>query len=145
MKPRGSKVEYEKERNNELMEAYHKLIDSADCICMDKIYNDVVDMPASRFFVSEERAAIVISSIMRGNKLMNMRPTKREMFFEIYRRAMLIRKQHPERTVFDLAFEVVRQHAPKFYMEPGYARRIIFQEKKKWYEERRKKLRHLFY
>ena len=47
MKPRGSKVEYEKERNNELMEAYHKLIDSADCICMDKIYRICLHLASS--------------------------------------------------------------------------------------------------
>lgn len=144
MKPHGSKVEYEKKRNNELMAAYHKLIDESDCLCMERIYKEVVNMHTSRFFVSEERAAIVISAMIRGDKLQSMRPTKREMFEEIYRRAMLLRKKNPEMSVYDLAFEVVMQPAPKFYMEPGYARGIIFQEKKRWYEEKKRKLRHLF-
>lgn len=144
MKPYGSKAECEKERNNELITAYHKLLDDADYICTEEIYRKVVNMPTSRFFVSEERAAIVISKLMRGCKLKGMRPTKREMFREIYRRAMLIRKKKPNMPVYDLAFEVVRQPAPKFYMEPGYARYIIFTNKKKWYEERKRKLRHLF-
>lgn len=144
MKPYGCKSECENVRNHELITAYHKLLDDADYICTDEIYRKVVEMPASRFFVSEERAAIVISKLMRGGKLKGMRPTKAEMFREIYRRAMIIKRRKPNMSVFDLAIEVVRQPAPKFYMEPGYARYIIFTNKKKWYEERKRKLRHLF-
>lgn len=146
MKPYGSNVEYENERNDELMAAYHKLMDEADCICMEKIYKDVVNLPASRFWVSEERAAIVISAMMRGERLKDIvkRRPKQEMFMEIYRRAMAIKKSNPSLSAYDLAFKVVRQPAPKFYMTPGYARLIIFLHKKQWYEERKRKLRHLF-
>lgn len=98
-------------------------------------------MASARFWVSEERAAIVISSMMKGDRLLNMRPTKREMFKEIYRRAMLMRKEQPELSVYDIACMVVRQQAPRFYIMPGYAKSIIFHAKKKWYEERKRKLR----
>ncbi len=144
MKPHGSKVEYEKERNDDLMRAYHRLIQDTDYICLAEVYRNVVNMPAERFWVSEERAAIVISAIMKGDQLKGMRQTKREMFQEIHRRAMILKRQKPQMSVYDLAFNVVRQPAPKFYMTPGYARSIIFQHKKKWYEERKRKLRFLF-
>lgn len=126
------------------MRAYHKLISASDFICLPHIYKEVVNLPSARFWVSEERAAIVISSMMKGNRLLDMRPTKREMFKEIYRRAMLLKKEQPALSVYDIAFKVVRQPAPRFYITPGYAKSIIFYAKKEWYEERKRKLRHLF-
>lgn len=144
MKPHGSKIEHEKERNDDLMRAYHELIEQSTFICLPKIYKEVVNRPSSRFWVSEERAAIVISQMIKGYQLQDMRPTKREMFREIYRRAMRLRKEQPNLSVFDLAFKVVRQPAPKFYMSPGYAKIIIITAKRTWYEERKRKLRHLF-
>lgn len=144
MKPYGSKFEYEAERNDELVTVYHQLIGAADHISLPEIYKQVVNMPASRFWVSEERAAIVISSMMKGDKLHSMRPTKKEMFEEIFRLAMALKNAQPDLSIFDLAFKVVRMPAPKFYMTPGYAKGIILNTKKKWYEERKRKLRHLF-
>jgi hypothetical protein len=101
-------------------------------------------MPSRRFWISEERAAIVLSAMMKGDNLKGMRPTKREMFQELYRRALAIKKKQPNIKPFRLALMVVNQPAPKFYMEPGYAKNIISSFKKKWFEERRKKLRFLF-
>lgn len=144
MKHHGSKFEYEQERNHDLMRAYHQLVSSSDFISLSHVYEHVVNLPSARFWVSEDRAAVVISSMMKGDRLLNMRPTKREMFEEIYRRAMLLRSEQPSLSVSDIAFRVVRQAAPKFYIRPGYAKSIIFYAKKQWYEMRKQKLRHLF-
>ena len=144
MKPLGTKFEYEAERNRDLMRVYHECIASTDYISMPAIYEQVVNKPAERFWVSEERAAIVIASMMKGNTLEGMRPNKREMFEEIYRRAMILKEANPSMTIFDLAFATVRQPAPKFYLTPGSAKVIICTVKKQWYEERKRKLRHLF-
>ena len=143
MKPHGSKFEYGHERDTDLLRAYRQLIISAEYISMPLIYESVVMMPSSRFWVSEERAAIVIAAMMKGDKLLSMRPNKREMFVEIYRRAMTLKKECPQLSVLDVAFKVVRQPAPKFYLTPGSAKVIICKAKKEWYEERKRRLRHL--
>ncbi len=148
MKPHGSKFEYEQERNHDLMRAYHQLINQYDHICLPLVYQEVVNLPSARFWVSEERAAIVIASMMHCDKeedvLADMRPNKKEMFREIYSRAKKLREEFPSMSVFDIAFKVVRQPAPKFYLTPGSARVIIYKAKKAWFEERKRKLRHLF-
>lgn len=144
MKPHGSKCDYENERNHDLLRVFRELVEAADVVCLPEIYEKVVNMPSARFWVSEERAGIVISAMMKGRKLKGMRKNKREMFREIYKRAMQIHKRHPEMTHFDLAMEVVRQPAPKFYLSPGSAEIYILKVKKQWYEERKRKLRHLF-
>lgn len=145
MKHQGSKFELEDERNNELMTAYHSIMEKADYISMPDIYQKVAELPSSRFWVSEERAAIVISSMMRGDKLENMHPNKREMFYEIYRRCMLLKEQFPNLSPYELCFRVIRQPAPKFYLTPGYVKVIICKAKQKWYEKRKQKLRRLFW
>ena len=148
MKPHGSKFEYENERNNDLMRAYHELIEHSSHICLPLVYQKVVDMPSERFWVSEERAAIVIAAMMKAanieDALTDMRKNKKEMFHELYKRAMEIRTKHPSMSIFDIAWRVVRQPAPKFYLTPGSARVIIYKAKKEWFEERKRKLRHLF-
>lgn len=145
MKHRGAKFEHEDERNDELMTAYHSLMEKAEYISMPDIYRSVAEQPSSRFWVSEERAAIVVSSMMKGNKLERMNPNKREMFCEIYRRCMSLKQQFPSMTPYELCFRVVRQPAPKFYLTPGSAKVIICKAKQKWYEERKRKLRHLLW
>ena len=85
------------------MSVYHKLVSDSDLISLPQIYREVVNMPSARFWVSEERAAIVISAMAKGDELLSMRPTKREMFVEIYNRAMQIKKEFPSLSVYDIA------------------------------------------
>lgn len=145
MKPHGSHFEYEDQRNDNLMTVYHKIIVEANYVRMPDIYEKVANSPSRRFWVSEERAAIVVSAMMRGDKLKNMRPLKREMYNEIYNRAMLLREKHPSLPVSQLVAMVVEQPAPKFYLTPGSAKVLICKIRKQWYYQRTKRrLRHLF-
>lgn len=117
------------------MRAYRIQIAKADVINMNEIARLVVDMPTHRFWVSEERAAIVVSALINGRKLPhNMRNSKREMFLEIYRRVMLLRKHNPLAPVSRLVALVVRSPAPKFYMLPRSAMDIIYKMKNGYYE-----------
>lgn len=144
MKHSGSTFEYEQARNEDLMRAYHKLLYECSSIHLPDIFRQVVNMPAERFWVSEERAAIVIASMLRGDQLENMRPTNREKYQEIYKRVLELRKEHPGLSVYNLTFMAVHQPAPKFYLTPGSAKVIIYKIKSKWYQQRKRKLRHLF-
>lgn len=145
MKPHGSHFEYEDQRNDNLMTVYHKIIVEANYVRMPDIYEKVANSPSRRFWVSEERAAIVVSAMMRGDKLKNMRPLKREMYNEIYNRAMSLREKHPSLPVSQLVAMVVEQPAPKFYLTPGSAKVLICKIRKQWYYQRTKRrLRHLF-
>lgn len=144
MKSHGTHFEYEDERNAELIAAMRKAYEQAEYIKMSDIYKKIVEMPASRFWVSEERAAIVISSMMKGETLERMGKMKREMFQEIYRRVMRLKDDHPELSTYNLVFKVVRQPAPKFYLTPGSAKVIISKIRRRWYEERRRRFKHMY-
>lgn len=145
MKPHGSHFEYEEQRNDNLMAVYHEIIVKASYVRMPDIYEKVANSPSRRFWVSEERAAIVVSAMMRGDKLKNMRPLKREMYNEIYKRAMKLREKNPSMPISQLVAVVVEQPAPKFYLTPGSAKVLICKIRKQWYYQRTKRrLRHLF-
>ena len=100
-------------------------------------------MPSKRFWVSAERAAIVISNMMRGDDLLNMRPTKREMFQEIYHRIKILQEQNPRMSIYEMALKVVQEPAPKFYITAGSAKVIIYRIRKQWHKKRSQELRHL--
>lgn len=143
MKHKGSISDVIQERNRDLLRAYRKLLHEADFVDQDKLFVDVVNSPAKRFWVSEERAAIVISEMMRGIKPHGHNKYRDGMFREIFKRAMKIKRAHPELTIYEIACRVVNQKAPRFYITPSTARTIIFYEKKKWYEEKKRKLKHM--
>ena len=131
MKHHGNKSSHEHQRNSDLMRAYRNEVAKAGNVFLPDLLQRVVNCPSARFWVSPERAAIVIARINRGDKLKEMRPLRREMFFEIYRLAMQLHKQQPDLPVSHLAEIVVYMPAPKFYMTPGSAKVIIHKIKKR--------------
>lgn len=85
---------------------------------MPEIHKMVAESPSSRFWVSEERASIVVSAMLAGKPLPRMNKNKLEMFKEIFTRFLQLKKIFPKRSVYDLVFDIVNQPAPKFYMTP---------------------------
>lgn len=140
MKHKGALMEYSQERSDDLMRVYDEYIASCVHISMPDVYNTIVNMPSRRFWVSDIRAALVISSMMRGEaNLGKMCPSKREMYEEIHRRVVAMREVYPEKTTAELCALVVVQPAPKFYLTPGSAKILVCKARKEWI--RRKQLR----
>ena len=136
MKYYGSILDFTQERNQELMRVYQEKLSKAGYIVMPKIFEQVANSPCSRFWVSEERAAIVISTLLAGKVVPNMRRNKREMFDEIFHRFLIAREQYPEKSIYALAIMVVNQPAPKFYMTPRTVGELIYRIKDGWYDKR---------
>ncbi len=135
MKPFGSILAFTRERNAALLEAYREHVNAARFVKLNEIGEKIVNSPAPRFWVSEERAAAVVSAIMRGKPVLkSMRPTKREMFEEIHRRVVALKKLHPEWHLCELVYEVVNSPAPKFYMEVSSALERLFKIRNGWYD-----------
>lgn len=135
MKHKGCILEFTDKRNDELMAAFRAAIAKKSFIDLSEIAKIVVNTPCSRFWVSEERATVVISAMMRGKPILDkMRHDKREMFLEINRRVALLRSERPGLPLFDYVLEVVNSPAPKFYMRPRCAIEIIYKIKKGHYK-----------
>ena len=135
MKHLGSILEFTAARNADLLRAFRIAVANADGhILLPRIFAQVADSPAERFWVSEERAAIVISAMLAGRPLPKMRRNKRDMFNEILRRVIPLRSQSPNRSLFDIVSEVVNQPAPKFYLTPRTVGEIFYRIKSGWYD-----------
>lgn len=125
MKPHGTVNELSVERRKALLKAYMKQIAISRSIHLPDICKAVALSPAPRFWVSPMRAAIVISQIRRGDRLDNMRPTTRDMFMEIYRRAISLQAEHPDLTMLAIARKVVESPAPQWYLTPDTVKVLI--------------------
>lgn len=136
MKYHGCIMEFTCQRNGELMRAFRKAVSEAEHIDIARIAETVVNTPCSRFWVSEERALVVVSAIRKGKDVLrSMRPTKREMFEEIYRRVCDRKRSRPKDRMTDIIFHVVNSPAPKFYMRPRCAMELIYKIKKGYYDK----------
>lgn len=135
MKYFGSVLNFTHLRNQDLMRAYRQCIAKADHIVMPQIFSLVAKSPASRFWVSEERAAVVISAMATGKPLPPMRHNKREMFLEIYRRYLIAKKQYPHKYTNELVAKIIQEPAPQFYLTPRTVGELIYRIKNGFYDK----------
>lgn len=135
MKYRGSILDFTKRRNENLMRVYREKLNLMSIVVMPQIFELVAESQADRFWVSEERAAIVISAMAVGKPLPRMRRNKREMFEEIYRRFLIARRGSPQTSLYELVTKIVNQPAPKFYLTPRTVGEFIYRIKNGWYDK----------
>lgn len=141
MKHKGALAEYSKERLDDLMRVYDEYLTSCGYIRMPEVYNTIVNMPSTRFWVSDKRAEVVISAIMRGeNVLQGMWSLKREMYEEIYLRVIALRKKNPHLSTAKLCAIVVCEPAPKFYLTPETAKAMVCKARKEWIRRKQARL-----
>lgn len=143
MKNFGSISEHSHERSMDLLRAYFLCIESCKRVRMPDIFDNVINMPATRFWVSSPRTKVVIAAIESGDDLSYMRPNKKEMFFEIHRRVKHLQSSHPNRSLSQLVDIAIVQPAPKFYLSASSAKIIILKARKKWFQEKSKRLQRL--
>lgn len=130
----GSIMYFIRQRNDDLMRAYREQLALARYIVKPEIFKKVAESPASRFWVSEERAAVEVSRMLAGKPFPSMRPNKREMFEEIFRRYIALRDAHPHMSLLALVSIIVHQPAPKFYFTPRTVGEFIYRIKNGWYD-----------
>lgn len=127
MRKHNSSPEFSEERSLLLIKNFRESIARQSKISAAKAFNDAVNAPAPRFWVSEVRATRVIRQMLNGDAeiLEGMNTEKREMYLEIFKRVSEIRKTNPRLPLGDIVFEVVNSPAPRFYLSPFTAVRII--------------------
>ena len=81
--------------------------------------------PASRFWVSENRATTIMQRMEKGYEPDDMNPEKREMYLELYRRMKRLQARHPGTSALNAMRIIIYQEAPSFYMAQATADRAI--------------------
>lgn len=134
MKHSGNISAFIRQRNDDLMRVFYDRLGLASFIVMPEIFRQVAESPARRFWVSEERASIIIARMLAGKPLPGMRQTKLEMFNEIYRRVVAMREEYPCKPLHELVSIVIHQPAPRFYMTPRTVGDIVYRVRNGWYD-----------
>lgn len=131
MKKKGTISQLRHQRDEDLMRAFQQELAGRPHILLPQVLEAVVSSPSKRFWVTSERASIVIYSMMAGDKLQGMLPLKRKMFREIYRRVMRLKRNYPQLSISLLTEQVVNERAPEFYITPQSAKVIISRIRKR--------------
>lgn len=146
MRRKGSVSVFTDSRDRDLLRAYNEL-----CRCQLLLYGRVVKTGlmervvasrASRFWVSSERACVIVYRMERGESIGYMKPGKRRFYTELYRAFCRYRDEHPEaRCVKHIVELVVMQPAPCFPITPRVARNIIEKTRRICQREKIERLR----
>ena len=134
MKYFGSTVSFTHERNADIMRVFRQKLVEAPFIRMDDICRAIAESPSSRFWVSAERAAVVIAAMEAGREVPCLTKMKREMFLEIFRRYKKMRPLRPGEPLLDVVAHIVNQPAPKFYFTPRTIREFVRRIRSGWYD-----------
>ena len=122
--------EYEDERNRDLVSAYKKVLAETSGIFQRQVFAAVVKMPASRFYVNEERAERVVSAMYRRPLPESTSDGRRRMYEDIKTRVDRVRSRCPEWSLARCIDFVVSQPAPEFYLSEWTVRNIISEIRK---------------
>lgn len=115
MKRKGSRFEYQEERDADLLRAYKELV-VGDRKTIVEIAKIIAKSQSKRFWCSEVRANIVIHDMLKGRSIESMNLTKQHMYQEIYRRTCERMKENPATPVKEIVFRVCQEPAPEFYL-----------------------------
>lgn len=138
MKKAGSTSDFTEARNKELLRAVRRLVMDPSCKSMTQVYARAVMEPCSRFWVSERRAAEVISKMLHGDdRDWKSVPLRSKMYRELCRRVTAWREENPGHHLSDAVFAAVNSQAPEFYLTPESAMVIVSRIMKRNAERRR--------
>lgn len=126
MKHIGNVAEYRDQKNNELLARFAEQFRNGSYRDMNDLFSKTASMPATRFFIGEQRALVIVKRLMRGESLGRMLSSRRRMYLDIYSRVCAVMRDNPECTLTNAVFQVVNSQAPEFYMTRESARTTIY-------------------
>lgn len=132
IKHKGSISEFKGERERELLAAYkvqlakrrHKRLDYS-------FWEAVSKTPATRFWVSVDRAVEVIRKLLRGEKPNSKSKKNIEMFEDLFQVVLKEKEKNPDDKLFLLVERAIRAPAPQMYITPNSAKIIISKIRRK--------------
>lgn len=127
MRKKGNTLEFIKERRDELFSAIRAEGTASSRFDLLQACRHAVSKPASRFWVSEERATRVLAAMAKGGNFGNETElSKRRMYEEINRRVSAIRPGRENEPLVNIVREVVYEPAPEHYISPITAMNMYY-------------------
>ena len=117
-------------RNNDLYDAFKRVISDMDHIVLDEALTLTVNSPAKRFYISADRAYGVIVRWDKYGQSKLISDERQEMYEELYRIIVRLRASEPDMPLQHLIEIAIEQPAPKFYLKINSAKIILCNFKK---------------
>ena len=128
MKKKHCCCEYVRQRNLNLRREVIARIGTRRSLA--DIFSEVSASRAERFYISEERALLLIKRKMKtGSWDPDMFPMRRRMMEVIEEKVAELRRVDPGMSLREAVFEVVNSPAPSFFLTPGSVRVIFYSSK----------------
>ena len=113
------------QRNKDLQDCFYRVLSEMNPIVLDEALTRTVNSQAKRFYISSDRAYGVLIRWEKYGITKLITPERQEMYEEIYRRILELRKSMPNTPFMHLTEMVLEQPAPKFYLETSSAKIIL--------------------
>lgn len=126
MKKSGNTCDYTAAKNAELVKIFNAKIREAKLIDLDRIFLEVSQSEASRFFISEDRAYELILAYRKAGRWLLGNSLRREMMEEIRSRTEAYMREDSALSLKDAVYMAVNSRAPKFYLTPRTCRTLIY-------------------
>lgn len=131
MKKHGAVSEFKQQRDRAIYDAYRLILRSTGPnVPLAAIFEQVVLQPCPRFWVSPERALIIVYQMLHNQPMPTMRPCKQLMFREIFSRVLELKRRFLTMSYRDCVEKVVFSQAPQFYISPSAAMTYFFNYRK---------------
>ena len=145
MRKKGSVFILSDSRDRDLLRAYHEQVKRQlhlyGRVTKTGLMEQVVNSPASRYWVSSERACVIIYRLEKGESIAYMKPCKRRFYMALYQSYLAYREQHPEIQAKKHVVElVVMRPAPCFPVTPRVAGNIVERMRRRCRQEKVRRL-----
>lgn len=115
------------------MRLYHKIL--SELPPSRKISEVILALtihPSPRFWVTPERAAIVVSSMLKGEKNSTRNYDMRiRMYNEIFHKVKIVLRDNPDLSVYSAVHKVIYKPASSFFLSYHAMRKIVYTNIKK--------------
>ena len=139
MKKKGSTSDFARQRDRELYESFKQVLATSRGVALRDMFGMAAARPASRFWVSEERAAAVIGAMMRDGvepATAGMFAGRRAMYEELFSRVIAKMTADPSLCMTHAVGEAVCEPAPCFYLTDKSVKVIIYRIRRRVAAER---------
>lgn len=140
MRKAGDVFAFTEQRDMDLLSAYQRQISRQlqlyGRINATGLIQKVINSTASRYWVSSERASVVINKLEKGESISYMKPNKIRFYSELYKEFCSYREKHPGMPKKHIVEIVVTYPAPCFGMTQRVASNIIRKMRRKCQEEK---------
>lgn len=147
MRKKGSTFALAEERDRDLYRAYRELIKKQlllyGRINETGLMGKLVHCPASRYWVSSERASCIIYKMNKGKSIDYMKKNAIHFYESLYEEFCKYRNLHPDASIKEIVEIAIQQPAPCFLLSPRVASQIIYRMKKICLKETVKRLKNV--